>query len=213
MASGTPRFILVDTNCFIRLYQSPVLPLLGQDIGGFRLLTLAALADEFNNNPNLQKLYPWMVSGPKANDLKNAKLILSGINKRKVTSEQQAVRFYARALLVAHSNKQGISPPKSLSSRDVELLATTIVLEGVIATDEWPLALVANNLKEDPSYKIEVFDSIKVLHLLESNKKISAEARRNTVETWVRLREKLPRNWRITYEHLFGESADLLGTS
>ncbi|MFZ5508883.1 MAG: hypothetical protein ACOZCP_02395, partial [Pseudomonadota bacterium] len=70
--TGKPRFVFVDTNCFIRLYGSPVLPLLGQDVGGYRLLTLQSLAEEFLGNETLVKDYCWVAQEPRVSDLKNS---------------------------------------------------------------------------------------------------------------------------------------------
>jgi hypothetical protein len=211
MVTGPIRFVLVDTNCFLRLYQSPVIPLLGQDIGGFRLLTLACLIDEFLGNPNLVKSYRWVTDRPVIDDLLRAKLKLSGINQRKVQADRRELKLFADVFLREHSRKHRLVPPKSLSSRDLELLGTAIVLKGIVATDEWPLRLVCEDLMGDPDYPIGTMNSLDVLSLLESHGKLSADDRRQTVDSWVRLREKLPRGWKDQYQLLFGEDAGSLG--
>lgn len=211
MTSNSVRIVLVDTNCFLRLYQSPALPLLGQDIGGYRLLTLGCLVDEFLNSPSLTANYSWVAADPKLSDLTNAKLKLRGANKASVGKEQSELRPYAKSLLETHCARNK-THPRILSSRDIELLATTIVLKGIMATDEWPLRHVANDLMEDPDeYDIGLFNSLELLHLLETNGKLSADERRKTVDSWVRLRENLLKGWQEDYQRLFGESADSLG--
>lgn len=211
MAAGPIRFVFVDTNCFLRLYQSPVIPLLGQDIGGYRLLTLECLIDEFLGNPGLVKSYRWVTDKPVIDDLLRAKLKLSGINQRRVQADRRQLKLFADSFLRDHSRKHNLVPPKSLSSRDLELLGTAIVLKGVVATDEWPLRLVCADLMEDPDYQIGVMNSFDILSLLESHGKLCADDRRQTVDSWVRLREKLPGGWKDQYQSLFGEDAGSLG--
>lgn len=211
MTSAPIRIVLVDTNCFLRLYQSPVLPLMGQDIGGYRLLTLGCLVDEFLNSPSLTANYSWVAADPKRSDLTNAKLKLRGSNKASVEKVQKELRPYAKSVLETHCARNKTSL-RSLSSRDLELLATTIVLKGIMATDEWPLRQVATDLMEDPDeYSIGLFSSLELLHLLEANGKLSPDGRRKTVDAWVRLRENLLKGWQEDYQRLFGESADSLG--
>lgn len=82
MSTSPIRIIIIDTNCFLKLYQSSVRPLMGQDIGGYRLLTLEKLVAEFKNNKNLVSNYPSIASGPKHDELTNSAIKLSGINKK-----------------------------------------------------------------------------------------------------------------------------------
>lgn len=212
MAPAVTRIILVDTNCFLRLYQSPVLPLLGQDVGGYRLLTLKALIQEFNENPTLVEQYHWVAEGSRSTDLNNAALRLSGINKSSVQNETKVLMAYAKGLLGSYCQKRRISPLRSLSARDLELLATTVILHACMATDEWPLRLVAQELINPPDhYDICLFNSIELLSLLETNGKLGPDDRRKTIDSWIRYREKLPKGWDADYQRLFGESSNLLG--
>lgn len=211
MPTSSSRIILVDTNCFLRLYQSSVRPLMGQDIGGYRLLTLKKLIEEFQNNQNLVSNYPSIASGPKHDELTNSAIKLSGINKGKIKDSQKELAPYAKSFLASYCKQQNIEIIRRLSTPDLELLATTIIIKGIIATDEWPLRLVATDLMEDPEeYKIGLLNSLELLHLIQENGKISPEDRRKTVRSWVLYREKLLGNWREDYQRLFGESADSL---
>lgn len=206
MTAAAIRIVLVDTNSFLRLYHSPVLPLMGQDIGGYRLLTLESLVDEFLNNPTLTMGYPSVASGPKHDDLTKAKLKLRMASKNSVENEVKQLRPYAKSLLESYCNKLKINI-RSLSSRDLELLATTVELKGIMATDEWPLRLVAKDLMEDQDeYEIGICHSLELLQLLESNGKLTPEDRRKTVRSWILYREKLLRGWESEYQRLFGES-------
>lgn len=211
MTSPPARIVLVDTNCFLRLYHSPVIPLLGQNIGGYRLLTLECLVDEFLNSPALTASYSWVAADPKRSDLTNAKLKLRGASKTSVENAKKQLGPYAKSLLESHCNRRKINL-RSLSGKDIELLATTIALKGIMATDEWPLRHVASDLMEDPDeYGIGLFSSLELLHLLEVNDKLIPDDRRKTVDSWVRYRENLLKGWQDDYQRLFGESADSLG--
>lgn len=208
MGETKTRFILVDTNCFIRLYCSPIVPLLQQKVGAYQLLTLKALIDEFFESPRLLQDYPWVAKEPKVSDLKNAALRVSGINVRLINEQKKELRPYADAFLAKYCADRKISPAKRLSSRDLELLAAAVVFRATVATDEWPLALVARDLMQDADdYDIELMNSIDILHLLEANGILEREIRIQTCDSWLRLKEKMPNNWQKQYQALFGEPA------
>lgn len=204
MASA--RFLLVDTNAFLRLYFSPVLPLLGEIVGGYKLLTLETLVDEFMQSDRLRNKYAWVARDPKLSDLTNARMKLRGPTKARVEKEKADLLPYARALIDAERRKgKNLTPP---SRQDIELLATAVVLKGGLATDEGALRFVAQDLMDDvDTYQIALFSSLEVLHLLETNGRLTAEERRTTVDAWNRREELLPKNWRSDYERLFGEPA------
>lgn len=202
------RFILVDTNCFIRLYCSPIVPLLQQQVGDYQLLTLKGLIDEFFESPRLLKEYPWVSKEPKVSDLKNAALIVRGINARLINEQKKELRPYADSFLAKYCKDRNIVPAKRLSSRDLELLASAVVLRAIVATDEWPLGLVIRDLMQDPDdYEIELMTSLDILHLLEKNGKLARDIRIQTCDSWIRLGEKMPTDWRKQYKALFGEPA------
>ncbi|MDT0359336.1 hypothetical protein RJO15_26365 [Herbaspirillum huttiense F1] len=209
-APGT-KYILLDTNCFLRIYCSPVIPLLGRDVEGYRLLTLGRLIDEFKANPRLVATFTNLGAPPKSTDLENGALRLRNPKKGKVEARKAAISAYAR-MFIQGKNARGASLTP-LSPEDVELLATSIVLKGVLATDEKALTelsrdLIDNEDEEDaPSGTMNSFD---VLHLLERNNLLTADQRRNTVSTWLRINTMLPAGWRNYYQTLFGESADEL---
>ena len=197
MPDNKIKIVIVDTNCFIRLFHSSVKPIFGMDIGGYRLLTLGCLVDEYLLSPNLKSSFPWIAQEPRLSELKNSKLKLKASNKTATQNQIKSLKPYAKSLLTLHCNKQGIGV-KSLSKSDLELLATTVAISCIMATDEWPLRLVAKDLMEDPAeYKIGLLNSLELLHILEINGKIDSEERRNTVDAWIRNSEK--------------ESADKLG--
>ncbi|RAE00986.1 hypothetical protein DN582_17050 [Burkholderia multivorans] len=204
-----PRLLLVDTNCFLRIYHSSLRPFLGTNVGGYRILTLGSLLEEFRQSPRLGREYAWVAADLAAEEVNGALPDLPDHDREDVAMEVRQLRPYAKAYLERHCAREGI-PPKSLSSRDLELLATAAVFEAVIASDEWPLKLIVEDLTSEDDYQIEIITSLHVLHMLEQAGCFDASERRNTVTSWLRCDEKLPRAWRELYQQLFGELAPTL---
>ena len=206
-----PRIVLIDTNCFIRLYQSPVLPFLGETINGHHLLTLPSLIQEFLSSPRLMNEYAWLARVVKKENLTKAAIQLSEKEQQQVTQEIDAHTDYVNDTVAAYCVEANIRE-RQLSRRDCELLATAIVLDALIATDEWPLAFVVADLLSEPDdgYKIGVITSVHILHLFECGGQISPAQRRETVQSWLKNDEKLHRDWRAVYQQLFGEKAPTL---
>lgn len=206
------RIVLVDTNCYLRLYYSPVKPFLGQVVKCYRLLTLKILVDEFLNSPRLKREYAWLEGTVRSEDLKQIALPLTSDEQSSVSEIMIEHRDYVDALLEDYCNGQSIDYPKRLSHCDLELLATAIEKEAIIATDEWPLAYVVNDLMSvpDDGYNIGILTSIDILYLLECANKLPHEETIKTVRSWMQNDEKLPRKWRFRYKQLFGEDAPTL---
>ncbi|AHE33823.1 hypothetical protein AQ837_28565 [Burkholderia pseudomallei] len=203
------RLLLVDTNCFLRIYHSPLRPFLGTDVGGYRILTLGSLLEEFRQSQRLDREYAWVAADLALEEANGALPNLPDHDREDVANEIRQLRPYAKAFLERHCAREGI-PPKSLSSRDLKLLATAAVFDAAIASDEWPLKLIVEDLTSEDDYQIEIVTSLHVLHLLELAGRLDANERRNTVTSWLRCDEKLPRAWRELYRQLFGERAPTL---
>ncbi|CRY38888.1 hypothetical protein [Burkholderia pseudomallei] len=203
------RLLLVDTNCFLRIYHSPLRPFLGTDVGGYRILTLGSLLEEFRQSQRLDHEYAWVAADLALEEANGALPNLPDHDREDVANEIRQLRPYAKAFLERHCAREGI-PPKSLSSRDLKLLATAAVFDAAIASDEWPLKLIVEDLTSEDDYQIEIVTSLHVLHLLELAGRLDANERRNTVTSWLRCDEKLPRAWRELYRQLFGERAPTL---
>jgi hypothetical protein len=60
--SVKPKLVIVDTNCYVRLYCSPVRPILGSVVDGYRLMTLAELQWEAGSATGLTQRNPWLRS-------------------------------------------------------------------------------------------------------------------------------------------------------
>ena len=181
------------------------MPLLGEVVGGYHLLTLQSLIDEFMTSPRLTGDYKWVTVAPKGTDLTAGALILSSVAKGRVTKQKAELKPYVDAFVRNMNAKKRMSLTP-LSRRDLDLLATAVVMKAIIATDERALQEVAFDLMEDKaSYQIDVLNSFQMLHFLENNGRLDSSARRNTVDAWIKLKERLPMGWRSKYEELFGE--------
>lgn len=206
-----PRIVLIDTNCFLRIYQSPVLPLLGEVIVGHELLTLTILYNEFFNSQKLMQEYAFLDLIIQSEDKSKVLLKLIPAVEEHVRQIMRDHRRYVDEILEKYCASRGIST-KRLSNCDLELLATAIEMEALIATDEWPLAFVVDDLMRDPDegYRIGIMTSVDILYLLEQAGKLSREERILTVKSWMQNAENLHRDWRSFYRKLFNENAPTL---
>lgn len=209
MATTKPKLLLVDTNAFLKLYGSPVFPLLQQQIGAYQLLTLESLVKEFQDSTRLIGKYPTVAQNPKLANLQSAALKLSTVTKNQVAKRIKELKPIANNFLDDYCDTHAVLVFRQLSSCDAELLATAVVVRAAIATDEWPLRKVVEYLgeDEDESYKIALMSSIELIALLEQNGKISRAQRIETVQKWVDDDENLLRGWQTQYADLFGEPA------
>lgn len=205
------RYVLVDTNCFLRLYQSPVLPFLGRTLGQYHLVTLPFLIDEFLKGKNLLNKYAWLEQTVRAEDISNIAISLTETAQQEVDDIVTSHSDYVNGVISDHCIQRQIIV-RQLSPEDCELLATAIVLGAIIATDEWPMDIAVTDLLSDPddNYQIEIFSSVHVLHLFESSSLITPEQRKATIKSWLQNDEKLRRDWRTVYQQLFGEFAPTL---
>ncbi|OMR82495.1 hypothetical protein AQ816_04385 [Burkholderia pseudomallei] len=172
-------------------------------------MTLGSLLEEFRQSQRLDREYAWVAADLALEEANGALPNLPDHDREDVANEIRQLRPYAKAFLERHCAREGI-PPKSLSSRDLKLLATAAVFDAAIASDEWPLKLIVEDLTSEDDYQIEIVTSLHVLHLLELAGRLDANERRNTVTSWLRCDEKLPRAWRELYRQLFGERAPTL---
>ncbi len=188
------------------MYQSPILPILQHEVGGCILLTLNSLIDEFLHNNRLIEQYDWIQTGEYIAELNSAALKIRAAQQSAISKKMKELKPFAKNFLENYCRKNGITPPKQLSARDLELLATAVVFDCDIATDEEPLALIIKELHDD-DINIKRLTSFDLLHLFESNTKLTSEQRKLTVSNWISKNEKLHKGWRTDYESLFGESS------
>jgi hypothetical protein len=202
------RLLLVDTNCFLRIYHSPLRPFLGTCVGEYEICTLVCLVDEVQASSRLSHEYAWVQEDLKNEAVQGVLPAATEAGAKDIADEIRTLKTYANRLLEKHCLGKGIKV-RALSLRDLELLATAVYYGAVIATDEWPLAFVVDDLTvdEDDNYVIESITSLHVLHILEGDGRLTSDERRDTVRSWLRESEKLPRDWAAIYRELFKEAA------
>lgn len=199
MPSAKP--VIVDTNCYVRLYQSPVRPILGSEFGGYRLVTLKVLRLECRPGTRVYEMYPHMKQEDVQQELEAACLKLREPKTGKVERAAQAALNLGNRALAAYCAEKKTQLLRKLSKADASAYAAADVLEGALATDEWPLrvATVAMN----PG--MELLDTVGVLHRMEQAGAITADQRRHTLRMVLLADEDRPRCWEESCQQLFTE--------
>lgn len=196
-----PTLLVVDTNCFIRLLFSPLRPVLGSTFAGYRLVTLVELADEVGPGTEVAERHPWLLEEAVQKELAGNCLKLREPKKSVTFSEARRLRSEGNTLLRKYCTDNKLDKIRELSAADAKALAAAQTVGGLLATDEWPLAFVAERASDVST----VLTSVAVVHLMEKDAKITREQRIETVTGWVKSGEKLPRHWAQQYKDLFGE--------
>lgn len=191
--------IIVDTNCYIRLYCSPVRPIMGHEFGGYQLFTIIELRLETDLNTDVIARHPWMANIDIQAELTSACLKLREPKKSTIALAALATRKLGNSALQKYCKDKKTERLRTLSAADCVALATADVLDACLATDEWPLRLVAENAE------VELFTSVGILYLMESAGVLTKDARIETVRTWCLTNEALHRDWKTEYQKLFGE--------
>lgn len=197
---SAPKKIIVDTNCYIRLYCSPVRPILGQEFGGYQLFTITELKLETDLNTDVIARNPWMANSDIQAELSAACLKLREPKKSAIASNANVTRSMGNTILKKYCEVQKTQRIRTLSTADCAALATADVLDACLATDEWPLRLVAEKVD------VQLFTSIGILHLMEKAGALTKATRFETVRTWCLTNESLHRNWQEEYTELFNEA-------
>lgn len=204
MPASKPRLLIVDTNCHVRLYMSPVRPLLGSVVGGFKLMTLTELKLESSLRSNVRERFPWMGAADIQADLDGACLKLREPKKGKIEQLARLTRTSGNGILATHCASRGIQLVRELSLTDARALAAADVLDASLATDEWPLRHVATAMgMGEPGL---LFSSVELLHMLEVAESLERGERIETVRAWIHQAESLQRGWQARYAELFGEA-------
>jgi hypothetical protein len=168
------------------------------------LMTLTELKLETSHRSNVRERYPWMGATDIQTDLDGACLKLREPKKGKIEQVTKLTRITGNAALAAHCAAKGILLVRELSLNDARALAAADVLDGALATDEWPLRHVAAAL--DMGGSGQLFSSIELLHLLEVAGSLGRDERIQTVRAWIQQQEALLRGWEARYLELFGEA-------
>lgn len=201
-----PTPLVVDTNCFLRLLDWGPRPLVGQTVSTFRLVTTQRLVRE-GQSPELQERYPKLANAGIQRELKAAAQKFPPRQQQLLKNEGDAFRLQANAVVKAHCLAEGTAVLRSLSAVDASLWATAVHLKGALATDEWPLTMAAECIPfDDEGNCIQVFSSVHILHMLETDGRLSAAERWNMMRQWRRDGEGLHRDADKQYKALFGET-------
>lgn len=199
-----PTLLVVDTNCFLRLLDWGPRPLVGQTVANFRLVTTEKLVAECQSS-DLHEKYPKLAELGIQRELKAATQKFPPREKQMLKEETEQFRQQANAIVEAHCNEQRTAV-RTLSMVDASLWATTVHLNGALATDEWPLTMAAKLIPyDDDGNCIKVFSSVHILHLLEAAGKLNPNERWNMMRQWRREGEGLHRDADMHYRQLFGE--------
>jgi len=202
--SDQPKLVIVDTNCYVRLYYSRLRPILGQAVGGYHLVTLHELADEARDGTGLVERNAWLLAADVQRDIHGAVMSLTVEQRSEYTTLAKFYRDEGDGILHAHCTEKAIRV-RSLSLADATALTIALDLDAILATDEWPLRLVASTMAVDDDARAELFSSLDLLWLLEAEEKISREDRKTVVREWLQAGEGLLNTWRDDYRRIFSE--------
>lgn len=199
-----PTYLIVDTNCFLRLLDGGPRPLVGQTVANFRLVTTDRLVAEAKS-PELKDKYPKLESPDIQRELKTAALRFSPKEKTTLRENTEEFRAQANLLVAAHCLAQDTFP-RVLSFVDASLWTVAVHMKGALATDEWPLTMAAERIPfDDDGTCLKVYSSIHILHMLEMEGKLDPKERWNVMLQWRRENEALHRDADKQYTQLFGE--------
>lgn len=202
------RVVIVDTNCFVRLYFSALRPLLGIEVAGHKLMTIRELADETTRSTGLTVRHPWLAGTDIQADLANAILALAEDDDLQYDEDAEYYRREGDEFLHRYCIAQQLDEIRQLSNADAKALAVALDRGYLLATDEWPLREFAQFVEPDEDgQRLAVLSSLQVLKLFLDAGAMDMVTLRLTVRSWVLSDERLPRNWRGEYRALFSESA------
>ncbi len=202
--SKQPTLVIVDTNCYVRLYFSPVRPILGSIFSGYQLMTIPDTHMEISVGSNVDARYPWLSEEFLQSQVKASCLNLREPKKGKIQNLAKYLRVQGNIVLDGLLVDGRVQEPRKISMVDAKVLATAEVLSAALATDEWPLILVARELGEVHE-NAGLFTSLDLLYLMEQGGNLNKEQRVQTVRSWCQNGELLPRNWRERYAELFND--------
>ncbi|MDE2400189.1 MAG: hypothetical protein KGL90_00800 [Burkholderiales bacterium] len=201
------KLVVVDTNCLVRMYFSALRPMLGATFSGYILMTLQELADELKNLASNDK-HAWLSDQGIQAEVDGAVIKLTRQQEATIKDETPKVRRYGNAELQRYKDKNNVARPLTLSLADARALTAAIELGAALATDEWPLRLVAGYIQaDDNGGYVELLSSVELLHLLEKAGAITKDERVKVYAHWRKSSEALLGDSDARYKALFGEAA------
>lgn len=199
------KLVVVDTNCLVRVYFAALRPILGQPVAGYQLMTLRELADELKALAARHE-FAWLGSKDIVKDVTNAVLPLTRAQQAAIRRDAPGIRSHGEAELLKHCIAKGLAAGRTLSFKDAKALAAALELQAALATDEWPLRLVAGFYDDDFGEPVELLSSVELLGLLEKQGLLSRDERIKTYASWLKDGAKLLRGSGRLYLELFGEA-------
>jgi hypothetical protein len=202
------KIVIVDTNCFVRLYFSVLRPLLGLEVGGHTLMTIKELADETTGNTGLTVRHPWLAGADVQDDLNAAILRLAEADDVLYDEDAEYYRTVGDAYLEGLCRERNLDHIRQLSMADAKALAIALDRGYILATDEWPLREFSQFVEPDENgNRLIVISSLQLLKLFLDSGQMSLDQVRDTVRGWILNDERLPRGWRDEYLTQFGEAS------
>lgn len=201
MPTASPKLVIVDTNCYVRLYLSPVRPIMGSTFNGYRLMTLTELKLESGPGTRISEVYPSLADEDIQQELDAACLRIREPKKSRIEKLLASTMKMGNRHLAQHYKDKQLVVLREISKADTRALVAADVLGASLATDEWPLNFVAMNIGFPET---ELLDTLDILSLMEKSGGITAEQRRETVRT-LRAYGEFPYEWEKKYRTLFNE--------
>lgn len=198
------RLILVDTNCLVRIFFSPLRPLMRNPVCGYELRTLYALAEELKSL-TLRGEFAWLADGVILTEVDAAVVALTRAQSLAVRQDYPGIRSYGNAELKKYCESKNLTQIRSLSSADAKALATALELNAGLATDEWPLRYVASYYDYDDGNPLELHSSVELIALFEKAGLLSKDDRKKTYADWLKTGARLLRESDEMYKKLFNE--------
>jgi hypothetical protein len=204
MAANPNKLVLVDTNCLMRIYFSPLRPILSRPVAGYELKTLDGLARELRNLAQREDL-AWLSDQVILAEVDAAVVPLTQLQRNAIVGDASGIQKVGNAELHKDFVARGLRVCRTLSFADAKALAACLELNATLSSDEWPLRLVAGLYDYDDGKPVELLSSLELIELLERENLISREERVKTYTDWLRNGEALLRESPEIYFRLFNE--------
>lgn len=196
--------VLVDTNCLVRIYFSPLRPILSRSVAGYELKTLGELAKELKNLAHRADL-AWLGDRVILDEVDAATVPLTRLQRDAINQDALEIQKVGNSVLRKDYQDRKLRVLRTLSLADAKVLAASLELDAALATDEWPLRLVAELYDYDNGQAVKLFSSVELIELLEREGLITREIRMKTYSDWLKNGAALLRESPEIYFRLFNE--------
>lgn len=92
------QLILVDTNCLVRVYFSPLRPIFSRPAAGYELKTLQELANELKNIAKRRDEFAWLGAKAIQDDVQYAVLPLTPAQLQEIADEALDIQKQGNAV-------------------------------------------------------------------------------------------------------------------